>query len=870
MTDGDNFEAGPGGESFNLINVPRRRSSSTSLRHHTEHNLHRDGSVRTAPSQSANLKRGSGSVHSVNSSVSNSHSLRPNENPFAATLNTVLEEEKSEFESSSDEEFVEIKHVITDIKAENITTEKPVYENDNQDGHRRRGLRHYKRKKASSSSRAKRIISWLRRCVLQFIQLSLLTRCFFYWLPLALILFIPLAVGAWAYPNARLGQARLMWIFIWLEIVWGSLWIARLIAAGLPSLYKVITSIVAPGMKKYKSILVAMQLPMSLFIWALISLCTFLPVMTVSTPGGSERWQRIIQNILVALLISSIMFFCERLVIHLISVSFHKTRFSIRIKDNKQSIKMISDLMYVACIPFSPFCPEFSEEDLQLQSGKFVKFGSKYKKQYDYGDIMTGNTRPSTPSRKIVSTHNLQRIVGKVNHAVDFATSAISKVARGQALDNDDVRAWVNSVVGSAMDSKYLAEVLARRVWMSLVLEGSDALTVGDLVEVLGDSRRAECETVFRILDLDGNGDLTLEEMVAAVVEICHEHKAIYNSLKDVDSAISKLHSVLLFVILIIIVVIFIGMLAPSASAVLATLGSTILAFSFVFSVTAQEILASCVFLFVKHPLDVGDRVEINGDSFFVKEISLLFTVFTRVGDSTSVQAPNSMLNTLWIDNLSRSGPQSFSIKLYLGLPETSLAQIEAFKACVNQFVLENPKDYFPNPFISCTDLPDLDRVCLYTSVTFTNNFSDGGVFSMRRNQLIEFVGRTINDLALSVPRREDTSATDPGLPLNIAGMSAEIGGVNNGEDQKASGPTASGKRPARGLMGFAPDAPEPVFTELGDNRSSIHGGVRDSNAEDKFDNLQHSQAPSIKAYTTGSKMSGISRSLTTGRRRNI
>lgn len=868
MTEGGDFDNGCGGDSFNLINIPRHRSPSNSFTSDDEHrnfpgNTSMGRAASTGPSQTASQRKSSASLARTPSTAHSTggHSFRPHENPFAATLNTV-EEEKYECSDSSDDELVEIKHVIPDIKTDNIT----AYANETGDegerngqGHKRRGLRHYARKKSSSSSRVNRVITWARQWVLRFIQFSLLTRCFFYWVPLAIILFVPLAVGAWAYPQARLGEARLMWIFVWLEIVWGSLWISRIVAASFPSIYKFLTSIVAPGMKKYKSVLEALQLPISLVIWALISLCTFLPVMTVSTPDGSKLWQRVIQNILVALLISSLMFLGERLVIHLISVSFHKTRFSNRIKENKQAIKMISDLLYVACIPFPPFCPEFSDEDLQLQSGKFMSLGGRNKKLAEFdGGAANGNNGIGNISNKIASSHNLQRLVGKVNHAVDFAASTIGKVARGQALDSDDVRIWVNSVVSSAMSSKYIAEVLARRIWMSLVLEGSDSLTVGDLVEVLGEERRKDCETVFRLLDLDGNGDLTLEEMCSAVVEIRHEHKAIYNSLKDVDSAIKKLHSVLLFVILIIIIVIFIGMLAPSASAVLATLGSTILAMSFVFSVTAQEILASCVFLFVKHPLDVGDRVDINGDSFFVKEISLLFTVFTRTGDNTIVQAPNSVLNTLWIDNLSRSGPQCFAIKLYVGLPDTSLAQIQAFKERVNQFVLDNPKDYFENPFISCTDLPDLDRVCLYLSVTFTNNFSDGGMFSTRRNQLIEFVGRLINDLGLRVPRREDTSATDPGLPLNIAGMSAEIGGigVDNAETSEDK-PHSTGKRPVRGLMGFAPDAPEPVFTETGVDHSAPGAG-------------QQSQAASAHGYTTGSMFSGVSRSFTTGRRRNI
>lgn len=59
-----------------------------------------------------------------------------------------------------------------------------------------------------------------------------------------------------------------------------------------------------------------------------------------------------------------------------------------------------------------------------------------------------------------------------------------------------------------------------------------------------------------------------------------------------------------------------------------------------------QEVLTSIIFLFIKHPFDVGDRVIINKETYTVKEIRLLSTVFLDSG-STLVQAPNNMLNTL-------------------------------------------------------------------------------------------------------------------------------------------------------------------------------------------------------------------------------
>lgn len=72
--------------------------------------------------------------------------------------------------------------------------------------------------------------------------------------------------------------------------------------------------------------------------------------------------------------------------------------------------------------------------------------------------------------------------------------------------------------------------------------------------------------------------------------------------------------------------------------ATLASAGTTLLSLSFAFSVTCQEFLGSCIFLFVKHPYDVGDRVDISDEQLIVEKISLLYTVFTRINTMKVVQ----------------------------------------------------------------------------------------------------------------------------------------------------------------------------------------------------------------------------------------
>jgi len=59
-----------------------------------------------------------------------------------------------------------------------------------------------------------------------------------------------------------------------------------------------------------------------------------------------------------------------------------------------------------------------------------------------------------------------------------------------------------------------------------------------------------------------------------------------------------------------------------------------------------QEVITSIIFLFAKHPFDVGDSVIIKNERYTVKEIKLLSTVFTDTS-STIVQMSNYQLNNL-------------------------------------------------------------------------------------------------------------------------------------------------------------------------------------------------------------------------------
>jgi len=92
---------------------------------------------------------------------------------------------------------------------------------------------------------------------------------------------------------------------------------------------------------------------------------------------------------------------------------------------------------------------------------------------------------------------------------------------------------------------------------MSFVVEGKEALFVEDVEEVLGPNRHEEAQEVFAALDNDGNGDISLDEMIMKVVEIGRDRKSIAASMRDVGQAIGVLDQILIAILFVIIVFMF-------------------------------------------------------------------------------------------------------------------------------------------------------------------------------------------------------------------------------------------------------------------------------------------------------------------------
>ncbi|EED18543.1 serine/threonine protein kinase [Talaromyces stipitatus ATCC 10500] len=598
-------------------------------------------------------------------------------------------------------------------------------------------------------------LNTMGRIYFAVLNFSVITRYFIYVSPLALLIAIPIIIGTTAAPHAAIGGVRICWFFTWIEVIWISLWVSKIVAHFLPFLFQFFAGFVSPGTKKYALILRSLEIPLSLVGWAIVSLATFIPIMTqnptqrANNDTGEKSWQATVKQILFALLICTLIFLAEKALIRLISVSYHRKQYELRIKESKHNVELLGYLYDASRAMFPEYCKEFAEEDEIISSTILAD----KKKGHRRGDSVA-------PLRLI---RNVGRNVGRVS---DKVTAAFGNVAHEITGKNIFDTGSAHAIVTQALDKRHASEALAKRIWMSFVVEGRDALYEEDIVEVMGAQREEEARECFHILDRDGNGDVSMEEMILTVAEFGRVRKSIARSMHDVDQAIHVLDSLLLTVALIIMILVFVSFVTTGAATVIAAGATSLLSLSFVFATTAQEVLGSCVFLFVKHPFDVGDRVEINSQELFVEEISLLYTAFRTVAEQRVTQVANNVLNSAWIDNVTRSKAMRERISLFVDFG-TTFADIQLLKIEMEKFVRDkdNNRDFQPDIEIEVISVGNMDKLELRIEIRHKSNWSNETVRAARRSKFMCALVLAIRKIPIYGPGGGGAALGDPSNP---------------------------------------------------------------------------------------------------------
>ena len=237
------------------------------------------------------------------------------------------------------------------------------------------------------------------------------------------------------------------------------------------------------------------------------------------------------QSVLLALLVCTIIISAERILIQLINISYHRKQFDDKIRGSKRNIYLLGILYETSR---SLFPAKAAEENILGLS-----LGSKKGR----------NSEPSGSRESPQLNRRVGRDASRIGDKITSVFGTVTKEITGKKMFNPNS---AHSVVLTALEKDKSAEALARHVWMSFVVEGKNQLYEDDLLEVMGTKRQEEARECFTAIDRDGNGDISLDEMILTVNEYARQRKLINSSMHDMDQAIDALDGLILTVAIIV------------------------------------------------------------------------------------------------------------------------------------------------------------------------------------------------------------------------------------------------------------------------------------------------------------------------------
>jgi hypothetical protein len=565
-----------------------------------------------------------------------------------------------------------------------------------------------------------------------------------------------------------------------LEIIWVSFWLAKLVAGAIPLVFQIVSGFFSTGVRKYSLVLRACELPLSLFIWSIavyfcqpiiwgwskhthtVSLHTVQTRSTVevevsgttsSTPVYGIHWLKVVNKVCIATIAVCALYLAEKLLVQMIAVSYHKRQFHDKIRNIKRITLAIDHLYDASLRRYPDRHNDFDDLDNVIHDTNGVqKLGSK--------------------ARLNNKTMHLIRDMGWMTDKLTTAFGTLVSDMTGKNIKPTGNHA----VVEQALERHYGAEALARRIFKALDKGNDDAITEQDLIDELGPGNEEDARFIFSVLDQDRNGDVSLEEMLNLVRSIARERKLMWQSANDVKEALKILDRAMEGVVLILVLFIYAALYSNYLATHYSQIWTSFTGLSFMLGPTASELLSACILVFVKHPYDIGDRVDMSGYELIVTRISLLYTAFSRIDNDRSIQVPNSVINSLFVENATRS-PNMKERLTFSVSPGTSFDDLETLRSELQDFVElpENRRDYYPDVDVELLGVADLKQLDLCVEIKHKSNWSDEKLRAYRRSKFMCALLSAMRKVPIAGPGGDGAAMGSPAAPNYTVAITDDV-----------------------------------------------------------------------------------------------
>jgi small-conductance mechanosensitive channel len=293
------------------------------------------------------------------------------------------------------------------------------------------------------------------------------------------------------------------------------------------------------------------------------------------------------------------------------------------------------------------------------------------------------------------------------------------------------------------MSNAKASRLLAHAIWLRLNPKG-DTVSAENFVQFMNPEMAA---VGFSLFVGNWNGVIKETDIFTTLLSIARERRALKTALYDGESSVDRLDSAISGTCAMILFVFYFIIFGYNAQQVLTTLSSFLLAVAFAVGSSAKALLESIIFIFGRHPFDIGDRVVIDKVVYTVAKVGLLTSELRRY-DNSIVYFSNSELSSKPILNLRRSPDQVDLIKMQVSF-YTKKRQLKMFESKLASFMSKHTYHYHPKFEVEYQDLENSNRMNIRIWVTHRSNFQNMKRYRERRGRLILFIKKACENLGI-------------------------------------------------------------------------------------------------------------------------
>ncbi|KAF7693624.1 Mechanosensitive ion channel protein Msy1 [Cucumispora dikerogammari] len=274
----------------------------------------------------------------------------------------------------------------------------------------------------------------------------------------------------------------------------------------------------------------------------------------------------------------------------------------------------------------------------------------------------------------------------------------------------------------------------ARHVFSCLTKQQKQTISVEDFILIFGEQ---EGNSLFVLFDINQNGEIDQEEFVEVYENIFEERTTLRKTLEEKSKGLNKLGTLIITFIWLIILILFLLSSAPAFSRVFEIYCLIIISSLYIISPLIIETINSIIYIFIVHPYDINDDIEINKTTYTVKNIGILYTDVDRHGEVLTL--PNDSLRKRDIKSFKNVEYKIFKIRRQI--PTNTLKNVSEYKSRIKKYLSES-KTKFKSDF-ELTNLEINDSITTFDVIIKVNSvFQEPGVVTKRRDEIVIFLHR--------------------------------------------------------------------------------------------------------------------------------